>query len=71
MGQTRFYFLGVLYAGPQFTATGKIVVVDIPTKKDTLTVSNIPTNLGYVIKSNKLLDFEPILKDLEKFSNPK
>jgi hypothetical protein len=65
-GKDRIYLLGVLYAGPQFTTTGKIIVVDIPTKKDTLTVSNIPTNLGYVIKSNKLLDFESILKDLRK-----
>lgn len=71
MGRIRFYFLGVLYAGPQFSTTGKIVIIDIPTKKDTLAVSNIPINLGYVIKSNKLLDFEPILKDLEKLSHPK
>lgn len=61
---TRFYFLGVLYAGPQYTNTGKIVVVDVPTKKDTIVVSSIPINLGYVIKSKKLLEFEPILEKL-------
>lgn len=59
---TRFYLLGILRAGPQYTAEGKIVVVDVPTKKDTLVASNIPTNLGYVIKSKRLLEFDPILE---------
>lgn len=58
---TRFYLLGVLYAGPQYTATGDIVVIDVPTKKDTLVKSSIPTNLGYVIKSKKLFDFDSVL----------
>lgn len=71
MGKPRVYFLGILYAGPQYTTTGKIIVIDVPTKKDTLAVSNIPTNLGYVIKSKKLLDFESILEDLMKPTNPK
>jgi len=61
---TRFYLLGILYAGPQYTTQGEIVVVDVPTKKDTLVVSSIPTNLGYVIKSKRLLDFDPILEKL-------
>ncbi|MBI9071232.1 MAG: trypsin-like peptidase domain-containing protein [Melioribacteraceae bacterium] len=62
----RFLFLGILYAGPQFTSVGEIKVVDIPTKKDTVTVSRIPMNLGYVIKARKLLDFEKTIKDLLK-----
>jgi len=61
---TRFYFLGVLYGGPQYTATGEVIVVDIPTQLDTIAVSNIPSNLGYVIKSKKILDFELILKSM-------
>jgi S1-C subfamily serine protease len=65
---TRFYFLGVLYAGPQYSAKGEIVVVDVPTKKDTSVVSNIPTNLGYVIKSKRLLEFDSVL---EKIVNKK
>lgn len=65
---TRFYLLGILYAGPQYTTKGEIVVVDVPTKKDTLVASSIPTNLGYVIKSKRLLDFDSIL---EKIINTK
>lgn len=63
---TRFYLLGILYAGPQYSATGEIVVIDVPTKKDTLVVSSIPTNLGYVIKSKKLFDFDSILESIIK-----
>ncbi len=61
---TRFYLLGILYAGPQYTATGDIIVIDVPTKKDTIVASNIPTNLGYVIKSKRLLDFDSVLEKL-------
>lgn len=63
---TRFYLLGVLYAGPQLKTTGEIVVVDIPTKKDTVVVSSIPANLGYVIKSKMLKDFDSVLEKIIK-----
>lgn len=63
---TRIYFLGILYAGPMYDAEGKIIIVDIPTKKDTLAISKIPTNLGYVIKSKKLLEFDHVLEELIK-----
>lgn len=61
---TRFMFLGILYAGPQYSAEGEIKIVDIPTKKDTIAVSEIPMNLGYVIKSKNLNGFLPILEKL-------
>ena len=63
---SRFYFLGILYAGPQYTNRGEVIVVDIPTKTETITKSNIPANLGYVIKSQKLFDFDEILKKFVK-----
>ena len=44
---TRGAFLGVLYAGPQHIANGNVA---------------IPNNLGYVIKSHKILDFVDIIK---------
>ncbi|PEN69785.1 serine protease [Bacillus toyonensis] len=62
LGATRVLLLGVLYAGPQFTATGEIVVTNVPTSTQPLAVSRIPMNLGMVIKANKLLDFEELLK---------
>jgi len=62
LGAKRVLLLGVLYAGPQFTATGEIVVTNVPTSTQPLAVSRIPMNLGMVIKANKLLDFEELLK---------
>jgi len=60
----RFKFLGIMYAGPQYTSTGEIEIVTIPTADKLVSKSNIPINLGNVIKSPKLLDFEPILDKL-------
>lgn len=61
---SRFYFLGILYAGPQYTNKGEVVIVDIPTKTETISLSNIPVNLGYVIKAKELFDFDEVLKKL-------
>lgn len=66
MGSTRFALLGILYAGPMYDANGEIIVIDIPTKKDTILNTAIPTNLGYVIKSKELYEFKEILKSLIK-----
>lgn len=59
---SRIYLLGVLYAGPQFTSTGEITVTNIPTSNRPISVSRIPMNLGYVIKSSKILDFDNLLQ---------
>jgi len=63
---TRFLLLGILYAGPQYSAEGEIKVIDIPTKRDTVAVSEIPMNLGYVIKSKNIKSLKPILERLMK-----
>jgi len=67
IGASPIKLLGILYAGPQFTVTGDVRVVDIPTVQQTISVATIPNNLGYVIKAQKLLDFNPLL---ERLSNP-
>jgi V8-like Glu-specific endopeptidase len=59
---TRIKLLGVLYAGPQHTATGNLEIVNVPTQQRVVAFSRIPNNLGCVIKAKKILDFEPILK---------
>jgi hypothetical protein len=61
-GGTRVMLLGVLYAGPQHTAKGDIVIEKIPTNERPVAISRIPNNLGLVIRSEKLMDFEKILK---------
>ncbi|HXG38362.1 MAG TPA: serine protease [Bacteroidota bacterium] len=61
---SRFYFLGILYGGPEYTATGEVRITNIPHKQDTLALTKIPINLGNVIRSSKLLDFEDLLRAL-------
>ena len=55
---SRFFLLGILYAGPQITATGEITVVDVPTEARPIAVSHHMMNLGYCIKANRLFEFE-------------
>lgn len=55
----RLYFLGVLCAGPQHFARGKIIYSTIPS-----TSTAIPNNLGIVIKSEELLAFEDELRKI-------
>ena len=61
-----YYFLGVFHSGLEYTRDGKIVVKDVPTSPDTLGIGNIPTNLGLVTKSNRILEFESILEKMLK-----
>ncbi|MGD6874211.1 S1 family peptidase [Sutcliffiella horikoshii] len=61
---SRVLLLGTLYAGPQFTAKGEIVQMNIPSE-GVFAVRQM-MNLGYVIKAKKLLDFEIILNKLIK-----
>jgi hypothetical protein len=60
---SRIALLGVLYAGPQHTATGEVKIIDVPTQQRSFAFSLIPNNLGIVIKSKKLGDFDPILEE--------
>lgn len=64
LGSTRIKLLGVLYAGPQFTVEGRPQVVPIPTNTIAISASQIPTNLGLVIKAEQILKFEDIFKEM-------
>lgn len=64
LGATRIILLGVLFAGPQHTAEGEIKVINVPTSQKEIAISTIPNNLGFIVKSQKILDFEDILKEL-------
>lgn len=64
IGQLRMQLLGILYAGPVIDVEGDIITRPIPTHKQPITTSKHMINLGYVIKSKKLLDFEPIFENL-------
>lgn len=58
----RVALLGTLYAGPQHTTTGEIVVVDVPTDTKPMAVGHIPNNLGYVIQASELLVLEEAVR---------
>ncbi len=61
---TRIKLLGVLYAGPQHTANGEIVLVPVPTQNKPVTLTSIPNNLGYVIKATELDKIESLAVNL-------
>lgn len=61
---TRIKLLGILCAGPQHTAAGEIVITNVPTASKPISISRIPNNLGIIIKSERLRDFEPILSSI-------
>lgn len=64
LGHPRIMFLGILYAGPQLTVAGEIKIVTIPhVQQRAVSISSIPNNLGFIIKSECVLDFIPIIKD--------
>jgi Trypsin-like peptidase domain len=58
----RTTLLGILYAGPQFTATGEIRMLNIPTRP--VSQSQIPMNLGYAIKAERIRELDSILKEM-------
>ncbi len=60
---TRIALLGTLYAGPQHTTTGDVVVVEVPTDTKALAIGAIPNNLGYVISSSRLSELEDLVRE--------
>ncbi|QWS49414.1 serine protease [Bacillus sp. JNUCC-24] len=63
IGTERLLFIGIVYAVYNHTASGKIEIQS-PTNQGLSVSTRVPINLGLVIKSEKMLDFEPKLKEL-------
>lgn len=64
-GQSRVFFLGILYAGPQYNAAGDIVVKIIPTSKQMVqTQTPVMANLGYYVKSAELNEFKHLVETI-------
>ncbi len=63
----RLILLGVLFSGPLVDVHGEIVDLVVEGKKQQGSRSKILMNLGFVVKSQKILDFKAILieKDAE------
>ena len=58
---SRIYFVGVLYGGPHYSASGTITFSNLPNIPKP--VINIPINLGIAIKSERVLEFENLFKN--------
>lgn len=60
----RVKLLGILWGIANQTASGEIVAITIPTTaaKAHMALTQIPMNLGFVIRSERLRDFEAILE---------
>lgn len=61
LGGSRIILLGVLFAGPQHVAKGEIQTIEVPLAQVPISLSNIPNNLGFVIKAHKIADFRKML----------
>jgi len=62
IGPGRLKLLGALYAGPQYTVSGEVKIVTVPTQNIPVAISSIPNNLGIVIKATQLEAFESFFK---------
>lgn len=61
IASSRLLLMGILFAGPQHEVHGEIHTINTPMKLIPFSKAHIPNNLGYVIKSSKLLDFKPTI----------
>jgi hypothetical protein len=62
-GQSRFILLGILFAGPQHSIEGDIFINNLPITNGPKVISRIPNNLGYIIKSERILELEALFND--------
>ncbi|RMO87098.1 SEC-C motif domain protein [Pseudomonas syringae pv. tagetis] len=59
----RIRLLGTLYAGPQHTTEGEIIIIDVPTDTKPIAIGTIPNNLGYVIQASELFKLEAVIDE--------
>lgn len=61
---SRLKLVGIVYAVAQHTVAGDLRIIDIPMQNTPLAITNIPNNLGVVIKAVKIFDFENIIREI-------
>lgn len=62
----RLLLIGIVYAVTQHIVNGQLKIIQVPSANVPITETYIPNNLGVVIKSERILDFEKILSTLVK-----
>lgn len=64
----RVILLGVLFAGPQFSANGDIEIVNVPTMTVSAVNMMIPAHLGFYVKARELLILkEAVIETFNKY----
>lgn len=58
LGKSRLILIGYLFAGPQYTAQGNLIIHTIPTKQKVTTNTPVMANLGYYVKSSEIIEFK-------------
>lgn len=67
---SAIYLIGILHAIYEKTVSGEIKQVEVPgSHKEFRSLSQLPTNLGIIIKAEMILDFIPVIRD--KYFNNK
>lgn len=66
----KFFFVGILYAGHMYNAQGEIKVQEVPTLIEPYVSSRIPTNLGIVINSMVMMEFENVFEYVKNTPPP-
>ena len=61
VGMPRIIFLGVLFAGPQYTADGKFEIRDVPTQMVVHPQTDLMINLGYYVRASELNAFQKMI----------
>lgn len=66
-GKSRLFFLGVLFAGPQYSPNGSLVMKMIPTSIQKVVRSEqTMVNLGYYVKSTEIYEFKQMIEKMYK-----
>lgn len=67
MGKSRVALLGILYAGPIWTAEGSVEINPIPTAISPVSKTNMMIHLGYVLKAKEILTLGSyIIQEIKK-----
>lgn len=64
LGARRLILLGVLFSGPQYNASGEIIINPIPMKNPLGISTPVLINLGYYVKSVELLEFKKCIQKM-------
>jgi len=66
IGVNRIIFLGILFSGPVYNSEGEIVIREIPTRQEVISITPQMINLGYYIKSEVIFDFKEKIRKIIK-----